>query len=103
MAFIPIRAAAPGGDPQAVYFAQNAFGDQRLQLPNLHWRDNRLAFTLTDLTDEMEAAIRTSVANADQSVTRLRDVRMKQTLAHTRLAERITKRFGVLPGHEQNQ
>lgn len=103
MAFIPIRAAAAGGDPQETYFAQNAFGDHRLQLPNFHWRDNSLAFTLTDLTDEMEAAIRMSVANADQSVARLRDVRTKQTLAHTRFAERITERFGVLSEREQNQ
>ena len=51
----------------------------------------------------MEAAIRMSVTNADQSVARLRDVRMAQTLAHTRFAERITERFGVLPEHEQNQ
>lgn len=103
MAFIPIREAAAGGDPQETYFAQKAFGDQRLQLPNFHWRNNSLAFTLTDLTDEMESAIRTSVAYASQSVARLRDVRMKQAVTHTRFAELITQRFGVLPEHAQNQ
>jgi hypothetical protein len=103
MAFLPIRAAAAGGDPQETYFAQNAFGDQRLQLPNFHWRNNSLAFTLTDLTDEMESAIRTSVANADQSVQRLRDVRTKQTLTHTRFAELIKERFGALPEPAQNE
>jgi hypothetical protein len=102
MAFIPIRAAAVGGDSQETYFAENAFGDQRLQLPNFHWRDNGLAFTLTDLTDEMEAAIRTSAANADQSVARLRELRTKQTLTHTQFADRITERFGALPGREQD-
>ena len=76
MAFIPIRAAAAGGDTQETYFAQNAFGDQRPQLPNFHWRNNSLAFTLTNLTDQMESAIRTSVANADRSVARVRHFRM---------------------------
>ncbi len=101
MAFIPVRAAAVG-DPQETYFVQNAYRDQRLQLPNFHWRGNSLAFTLTDLTDEMESAIRMSVANAAQSVRRLRGFRTQQAMTHTRFAEQIAKRFGPLPELERS-
>jgi hypothetical protein len=102
MAFIPVGAAAAGGDPQDIYFVQNAFADQRLQLPNFGWRDNCLAFTLIDLTDEMESAIRTSVANAYRSVGRLRDSRTQRALAHALFADQIAKRFGPLPGHTRD-
>ena len=93
----------PSAYPQETQQVLNSFSAQQMQLQNFHWRNNSLAFTLTELTEAVQSAVRESVANADESVRRLRHFRTQQARTHAHFAEQVTKRFGALPEHEQDR
>jgi hypothetical protein len=97
IALIPIRANVAGGDPLESYYVQQAFNGQRLHFPNFHQRGDSLAFGLNEITEEVEKAIRTAVANADTQVAHLRRIRLQQAQTHSQFAARIREHFGPLP------
>jgi hypothetical protein len=48
------------------------FGNQRSAFPNLHVRDGQLAFSVGELTLELEDALRTAIADSEEQAPHLR-------------------------------
>lgn len=96
IALIPIRASVAGGDPLESYYVQQAFNGQRPYLSNFHQRGDSLAFSLNEMTEDVEKAIRAAVANADTQVARLRRIRLQQAQIHAQFAAKVREHFGPL-------
>jgi hypothetical protein len=94
IALIPIRANVAGGDPLESYYVQQAFNGQRLHFPNFHQRGDSVAFGLNEISEDVEKAIRTAVANADTQVAHLRRIRLQQAQTHAQFAAKIREHFG---------
>jgi hypothetical protein len=76
---------------------QNIFGNQPAAFPRLHVRDGRLAFSISELTNELQDALRTAIADSEDQARHIREFRARQTDAFQAFASDIHRRFGRLP------
>lgn len=73
------------------------FGNQRAAFPNLHVRDGQVAFSVSELTEELQDALRTTIADSEEQARHVRAVKARQTQAFQAFAAGFQRHFGPLP------
>jgi hypothetical protein len=73
------------------------FGNARAAFPNLHEREGHVVFSISELTSELDAALRTAIADSEAQARHVREHRARQARESNAFAAAIHTRFGPLP------
>jgi hypothetical protein len=73
------------------------FGNQTAAFPNLHVRDGCVAFSVTEITSELDAALRSAISDSEEQALHVRGVRARQAKEFQTFAEGFQRHFGPLP------
>jgi hypothetical protein len=101
LAFLQIGVG--GRSPETLTQTQNIFGNQRSAFPNLHVRNGQLAFSVGELTVELQDALRTAIVDSEEQARHVRGVRARQTEAFQAFAVGFQRRFGPLPDDQRSE
>ena len=95
LAFLQIRVGNRG--QEELTQTHNIFGNHRTSFPNLHVHEGQVAFSVSELTEELADALRTAIADSEDQARHVRAVRAQQTRAFQAFAAGFQRRFGPLP------
>lgn len=95
LAFLQIRVGNRG--QEELTQTHNIFGNHRTSFPNLHVHEGQVAFSVSELTEELADALRTAIADSEEQARHVRAVRAQQTRAFQAFAAGFQRRFGPLP------
>jgi hypothetical protein len=95
LAFLSIRVGERG--QEELTQTHNIFGNHRAVFPNLHVRDGQVAFSVSEITGELEEALRAAISDSEGQARHVRGVRARHTQAFQAFAAGFQRRFGPLP------
>jgi hypothetical protein len=95
LAFLQILVGGRG--QEELTQTNDIFGNQRAAFPNLHVRDGQIAFSISELTEELQDALRTAIADSEEQASHVRAVRARQTQAFQAFATGFQQHIGPLP------
>jgi hypothetical protein len=95
LAFVQIRVG--GRSQEELTQTHDIFGNQRAAFPELHVREGQIAFSVSELTEELRDALRTAIADSEGQARHVRTVRGQQTEAFQAFAAGFQHRVGPLP------
>ncbi len=95
LAFIQIRVGGHG--QEELTQTHDIYGNQRAAFPELHVREGQIAFSVSELTEELQDALRTAIADSEEQARHVRAVRAQQTEAFQAFAAGFQNRVGPLP------
>jgi hypothetical protein len=95
LAFLQIGVGSRG--QEELTQTHDIFGNQRAAFPNLHVRDGQIAFSVSELTEEVQGALRTAIADSEEQARHVRTVRAQQAQAFQAFAVGFQRRFRPLP------
>jgi hypothetical protein len=95
LAFLQVRTGERG--QEELTQTHGIFGNQRAVFPNLHFRGDRIAFSVSEITPEFEEALRTAIADSEEQARHVRGARARQAQAFQDFASGFEHRFGPLP------
>jgi hypothetical protein len=95
LAFLQIHFGGRG--QEELTQTHDIFGNERAAFPNLHVRNGQIAFSISELSDELQDALRTAITDSEEQARHVRSVRARQTQAFQAFAADFHRRFGPLP------
>jgi hypothetical protein len=96
LAFLQIRVGGRG--QEELTQTHDIFGNQRAVFPNLHVREGQIiGFSVSEITGELENALRTAIVDSEEQARHVRGVRTRQAEEFQAFATGFQRRFGPLP------
>lgn len=93
LALLEIR----GGDHREIEQTLDIFRNATSAFPNLHQRNHQIAFSVTQLSSELEESLPTAIADAERQAKHVRKHKAAQAQAIEAFATSVGRRFGSLP------